>query len=466
VIGLLTGFVIKETLGELSKFDAHLFFNFMLPFLILGAGYNMKRRRFFRNIGPILMLGVGGTLIAFIVIGLFCYLWSEADLIYDKHGDRVHITLQEAMMVGATLSATDVVCTLALVKEQKTPRLHSILFGESASNDAIAILLLASLNNVSINEISAGSVFKFVGEFIYNCTTSTLLGIVFGALSAYITKRFRSLRDWPSRETAMLLYIAWIGYVVAELLDISGVICILVCAIVSGHYAMYNLSPAARTVSHNFFHFVGDASEALVFAYLGLTAYSYDLFSVPPLFLMAMFFSTMIARFCGTFILSLFCTLITWGKHNLGAKNLSIIWLGGVARGGVSFALVLTMTGGNSEVLQSSILALVIVGTLVFGTVLPLWILLMDVKEAAASIIEPHGAHGEADPHAAPEVPEENEKKKGWFHRKWRHIDDNYIKKWLIHEDELKEQARIRESMTRHREEADGEIVTEDRIIH
>ena len=439
----------------------------MLPFLILGAGYNMKRRRFFRNIGPILMLGVAGTLISFIVIGLFCYLWSEAGLIYNKHGHGVSITLQEALMVGATLSATDVVCTLALVKEQKTPRLHSILFGESASNDAIAILLLASLNNVSINEISAGSVFKFVGEFIYNCVTSTLLGALFGALSAYITKRFRSLRDWPSRETAMLLYIAWIGYVVAELIGISGVICILVCAIVSGHYAMYNLSPAARTVSHNFFHFVGDASEALVFAYLGLTAYSYDLFSVPPLFLMAMFFSTMIARFCGTFILSYIGTFITWGKHNLGAKNLSIIWLGGVARGGVSFALVLTITGDNSEVLQSSVLALVIVGTLVFGTVLPLWILLMDVKESAGSVIEPHGGgHGEGGHGNEAPAEEEDVSKKGWFHRKWRNIDDNYIKKWLIHEDELKEQARIRESMTRRRDEADAEIVTEDRIIH
>ena len=74
MIGLITGYLIQTFMGELSKFEAHIFFNFMLPFLILGAGYNMKRRRFFRNIGPILMLGVGGTLIAFIVIGLLTYV--------------------------------------------------------------------------------------------------------------------------------------------------------------------------------------------------------------------------------------------------------------------------------------------------------------------------------------------------------------------------------------------------------
>ena len=422
----------------------------------------MKRRRFFRNIGPILMLGVAGTMIAFIVIGLLTYAWSEAGLIV-KDGHTVYISLQEALLVGATLSATDVVCTLALVKEQKTPRLHSILFGESASNDAIAILLLASLDTVQIDKIDATTIFTFIGEFIYNCVTSTLLGILFGAISAYLTKRFRSLRDWPSRETAMLLYLAWIGYVIAELCNISGVITILVCAIVSGHYAMYNLSPPARIVSHNFFHFVGDASEALVFAYLGLTAYSYDLFSVPITFLIALFASTIIARFCGTFLLSLFCSLITCGKHYLGMKNLSIIWMGGIVRGGVSFALILTITGHNSEILQISVLALVIVGTLIIGTALPLWVLLMDVKEAAASIVEPHGGEHEGGHGGDEPPPDENVSKKGWLHRKWRNLDDNYIKKFLIHEDELQEQQRIRESMAKHRAEAE---IVEERVIH
>ena len=237
----------------------------------------------------------------------------------------MYIELQDALVIGATLSATDVVCTLALVKEQKTPRLHSILFGESATNDAIAILLLASLQKVKISEISAVSVFEFFGEFVYNCVTSTLLGAFFGVISTYMTKKLRSLRDWPSRETAILLYVAWTGYVVAELCDISGVICILVCSIVSGHYGLYNLSKNARLVSHNFFHFVGDASEALVFAYLGLTAYSYDLFSVPWPFLFAMLFATILARFCGTFLLSYLGTALTCGKHNLGPKNVSII---------------------------------------------------------------------------------------------------------------------------------------------
>ena len=433
VAGLIIGFFIERIVGDLPKFESRLFFNFMLPLLVLGAGYNMKRRRFFRNIGTILMLGIWGTLITFIIIGVMTYYWSEAGLI-TRDGKTIYITLHEALLIGATLSATDVVCSLALVKEEKTPRLHSVLFGESVSNDAIAILLLVSLENVDIKSISAISVFEFIGEFIYNCISSTLLGIFFGGISAYVTKIFRSLKEWPSRQTALLLYIAWIGYIIAGLCDISGVICILVCSIVSGHYAMYNLSPSARIVSHNCFHFIGDASEALVFGYLGLTAYSYDLFSVPLPFLMAMLFSVLMARFAGTFLLNYLVSWLTCGKFNLGMKNLAVIWIGGIVRGGISFALILNISGDNSIIIQITVLAFVILTILLFGTILPLWVLLIDAKEASVSIVV-HDGHG-------PAAIIENETDRSWLHRKWKWLDDNYIKKLLICEEFLDQQRK------------------------
>ena len=436
LLGLATGGIIKAILGDLSKFSASLFFNFMLPIIILGAGYNMKRRRFFRNIGPILMLGVGGTFVSFIVIGMSTYYWSERDLI-KKNGEVVHIEIQEAFMVGATLSATDVVCGLALIKENKTPRLHSILFGEATSNDAIAILLLASLKHVNINNLDAESVFSFMGEFLYNCISSILLGILFGVISALVTKTFRSLRSWPGRETAILLYVAWIGYIVADILEISGVICILVCSIISGHYALYNLSPTSRVVSQNFFHFIGDGAEALVFAYLGLTAYSYEVFSISPWFIAAMLLGTLIARFIGTYILSFIITLVTCGRHRMGIRYLSTIWLGGIVRGGISFALALTYTGDHAEVLQITVLAYVIVGVLIFSSFLPLWIILMNAQEDPTDVapVDGHDA-------GTGEKPQEE---RGWLHQKWKNLDDNYIKRWLIHEDELSELKRNRE---------------------
>lgn len=169
----------------------------MLPILVFGAGFNMKRRRFFDNIGPILVFGIIGSVISFVSIGLFTYTWSELGLI-TRHGKTTYITIEEALLVGATLAATDVVCTIALIKEEKTPRLQRILFGESITNDVIAIVLLATFEQVKISEIDAYSMLRLLVGFTYILLSSTLLGIIFGAFSAYFTKHFRKLKDWPN----------------------------------------------------------------------------------------------------------------------------------------------------------------------------------------------------------------------------------------------------------------------------
>lgn len=88
----------------------------------------------------------------------------------------------------------------------------------------------------------------------------------------------------------------------------------LVCSILSGYYAVQNLSSQSQTVSHNFFHFIGDAAEALVFAYLGLTATTYDLFSISSTFLIAMLEGIIISRFIGTFVLTYFLSLLHAGS--------------------------------------------------------------------------------------------------------------------------------------------------------
>ena len=56
----------------------------------------------------------------------------------------------------------------------------------------------------------------------------------------------------------------------------------------------------------------------------------------------------------------------------------------------------------------------------------------------------------------------ENEEKKGKLHRWWRNFDDNYIKKFLIHEEELNEQRKVRESVAQKKNEEDA---TEERKI-
>lgn len=112
---------------------------------------------------------------------------------------------------------------------------------------------------------------------------------------------------------------------------------------------------------------------------------------------------------------------------------MSIIWVGGIVRGGISFALALHFHGDNSEVLQIIVLTLVISGTLLFGTILLIWVKIMDVKEPPTSFVEPHGT----------EAIIKDSLTRSWFIRKWVWLNEYYIKKFLIHRDVLREDQRM-----------------------
>ena len=163
---MLAGALILWTTGETpSSFEAPIFFQFMLPFLIFGVGYNMKRRRFFRNIGHIISNGLFGTIISFIILSLFAWLFSDMGAIRGSDGVTRYISLKDALAIGGVLSSTDMAIPLSILHENHTPKLHSLIFGESIINTAIAILLVRTVHFVDFTEFTAANFFSFIGFF-------------------------------------------------------------------------------------------------------------------------------------------------------------------------------------------------------------------------------------------------------------------------------------------------------------
>lgn len=473
---MLVSAIIYWTTGETSpEFQRAVFFQFMLPFLIFGVGYNMKRRRFFRNIGHITMNGFLGTIITFVILSAFAWTFSEIGAIRDSDGQTQYFDLKDALAIGAVLSSTDMTISLSVLHENNTPKLHSLIFGESIINTAISILLVRTVNFAVFEHFTAGTVFTFIGFFLYNCITSFLLGAVFGFISCLMTKNFTALKNDPSKEVALQFYIAWSGYIVAEMLSISGVMVILVCAIITGHYAWYNLTQESRIVVGDTFYLLGDGTQALIFSYLGLTSLSYSSKDISYIFILLMVLAIMVARFVTTFGIALIEKLVKKSKYSFTGKDLSILWFAGIFRGTIAFALMISIDVSQSKILKVTVLGLVIFTMLVFGFLMPIWVALMKPKEEFKqnqSLIEAAIA-GDLRRSLIGSgrinfmlTKEDVTKKKGWFHRKWAHIDSTYIKPCLIDKEKLEEQKRFKEELEAkaRNEEQDTEHVEERQV--
>ncbi|KAK9287678.1 hypothetical protein L1049_016116 [Liquidambar formosana] len=71
-IGLCTGIIILKITGgtksHLLVFSEDLFFIYLLPPIIFNAGFQVKKKQFFRNFMTIMLFGAVGTLISFGII--------------------------------------------------------------------------------------------------------------------------------------------------------------------------------------------------------------------------------------------------------------------------------------------------------------------------------------------------------------------------------------------------------------
>ncbi|KAJ0977673.1 hypothetical protein J5N97_013147 [Dioscorea zingiberensis] len=173
------------------------------------------------------------------------------------------LDIGDYLAIGTIFSATDSVCTLQVLNQDETPLLYSLVFSEGVVNDATSVVLFNAIQNFDLVHIDAIIVLQFVGNFIKLSITSTLLGAVGGLLSAYIIKKLYFGRHSTDREVALMILMAYLSYMLAELLDLSGILTVFFCGIVMSHYTWYNVTASSRITTKYVFQAVHIAAFKL-----------------------------------------------------------------------------------------------------------------------------------------------------------------------------------------------------------
>ncbi|KAL8047743.1 hypothetical protein ABFX02_07G020400 [Erythranthe guttata] len=378
VIGVSTGVVILLISGGQSSrllvFSEDLFFIYLLPPIIFNAGFQVKKKQFFRNFSTIILFGALGTLISFIIISL--------GAIAAFRNLDIGLAIGDYLAIGAIFAATDSVCTLQVLSQDETPLLYSLVFGEGVVNDATSVVLFNAVQNFDLSHINTAVALKLVGNFFYLFITSTLLGVVTGLLSAYVIKKLYFGRHSTDREVAIMILMSYLSYMLAELFYLSGILTVFFCGIVMSHYTWHNVTENSRVTTKHTFATLSFVAEIFIFLYVGMDALDIEKWRVvssspkTSVFVSSsLLVLVLVGRAAFVFPLSFLSNLTKKHQHEkISFKQQITIWWAGLMRGAVSMALAynqFSKTGHTQErgnaIFITSTITVVLFSTVVFG---------------------------------------------------------------------------------------------------
>ncbi|XP_020675053.1 sodium/hydrogen exchanger 4 [Dendrobium catenatum] len=348
-IGCLSGIVIlllsRGKSSHILRFDEELFFIYLLPPIIFNAGFQVKKKQFFHNFVTIMLFGAIGVFISFFIISAGTW-W-----LFPKIGFE-GLTTWQYLALGAIFSSTDTVCTLQVLRQEETPHLYSLVFGEGVVNGATSIVLFNAIQKINASKIGGGTAFILLWDFLCLFSTSTMLGVAVGLSTAYTLKTFYFGRHSTDREVALMMLMAYLSYVVAELLNLSGIPTVFFCGIVMSHYAWHNATESSRVTTRHIFSTISFIAETFIFLYVGMDVFDIEKWKMTKIGVKAtfgvnfiLFILVLLGRAAFVFPLSILSNKISSGPERLiiTFKHQFIIWWAGLMRGAVSIALAFNL---------------------------------------------------------------------------------------------------------------------------
>lgn len=333
IILIFSGFTFSlfiEQLGVDTGIRAHnfqdLIFFIFLPALIFEAAYNIDQRLLIQQLRPILILAVLGLLVSTLLTAVSVY-----------YAIGYGFPFVAALLTGALLSATDPVAVINQLKQLAAPKdLATLVEGESLFNDATAIVLFSILLSLATSSTASVTAYDAILKFLLIFLGGAITGIVSGLLAIAISKL---LNNFASIAFISLLTAYGSFYIAEHLLHVSGVMAVLLAALLFGKHQQNLNNRALMEGVAQVWEFMAYFFNTLIFIVMGIVI-TVEMFTQRWLAMLIAIAAVLLARFASVYI-SAGLSKHIFRKPIQDSYKPVLVW--GGLRGAIAIALVLSL---------------------------------------------------------------------------------------------------------------------------
>jgi len=324
----------------------------MLGLLLFASALHFDYNKLKEQRWPVVLLSTLGVIISTFVFGGLIYL---ALILLP-----FNIPFIYCLVFGALISPTDPIAVAAILKKSKiSPRLNTIISGESLFNDAVGLVLFITLLNIAEQSGASLTVAGIARLFAQEVLGGIGIGLIAGFLG------YRMIRSVKNFQTMLLISVALVMAIsfIAHQLNASIPLSAVTAGLIIGNESLDKKHIVNQFLSR-IWQLLDDVLNTILFVMIGLQLVLMPFVDNYWLVGILSIIVILIARLISVFLPAVFLL------HKVNFRSLSILTWAGL-RGGISVAMALSLPDSPyREIILSSCYFIVIFSIIIQGLTL------------------------------------------------------------------------------------------------
>lgn len=335
----------------ISEFDfTEILMGAMLNFLLFAGAMHVNFADLRKQKLPIITFSTVGVIMStFVVGGILFYVTPYLNL---------ELPFLYCLVFGALISPTDPIAVLGILKKANVPKsLETKIAGESLFNDGVAVVLFAIILQLAETAQMEISLESITWLLLQEAGGGLLLGTILG-FSAM--KALNRIDDYVV-SVLITLSVVMGGYLIAHSLHVSGPLTMVTAGLFIGNMAIHrgDASPTRDYVT-KFWELIDHVLNAILFLFIG-----FELLLIPDITEHWALGVVSIAVVLLARLVSIWLPFMIIPFLDRFSKGTLTVLVWGGLRGGVSIALVLSMSSGPYKDLLLEITYFVVIFSIV-----------------------------------------------------------------------------------------------------